>query len=46
MSPLPCWLGGTQSVALNFSEVDLAISLHFAMFRGSDGFVLKPPEML
>ena len=45
MSPLPCWLGGAQNVALNFSEADLGVCLHFALFRGSDGFVLKPPEM-
>jgi len=45
MSPLPCWLGGAQHVCLNFSDVDLAVLLHFALFSGSGGFVLKPSEM-
>ena len=27
-------------------QVDLAVQLHFALFNGSDGFLLKPPEML
>jgi len=46
MSPLPCWLAGTQSVALNLcSGNDLAVQLHFALFNHSLGFVLKPPEM-
>ena len=34
---------------LNFSptngKVDLPVQLHFALFKGSGGFVLKPPEM-
>jgi len=46
MSPLPGWLCGGQSVCLNFSEVDLAVSLHFALFKGSAGYILKPAEML
>lgn len=45
MSPLPGWLAGAQSVTLNMSNNDLAVQLHFALFRGSGGFVLKPPEM-
>jgi len=45
MSPLPCWLAGVQSVALNMSNNDLAVQLHFAMFKGSKGYVLKPVEM-
>lgn len=28
------------------SNVDLPLQLHFALFNQSDGFVLKPPEML
>ena len=28
------------------SNNDLPMQLHFALFRGSGGFVLKPPEML
>ena len=45
MSPLPAWLAGAQNVALNMSHNDLAVQLHFALFNGSSGFVLKPPEM-
>jgi hypothetical protein len=46
MSPLPCWLSGSQSAALNMTNNDLAIHLHFALFDGSDGYVIKPVEML
>jgi len=51
MSPLPCWLAGAQSVALNMSPikgvaVDLAVMLHFALFDNSSGYVLKPAGML
>eukprot|EP00966_Prymnesium_polylepis_P051330 1187930-Prymnesium_polylepis.2 len=45
MSPLPAWLSGCQSVCLNMSYSDLAVQLHFALFNGSGGFVLKPAEM-
>ena len=45
MSPLPGWLAGCHSVALNMSNNDLPVQLHFALFRGSGGYVLKPPEM-
>jgi len=45
MSPLPGWLAGAHHIALNMSNVDLPVQLHFAMFKGSDGYVLKPPEM-
>eukprot|EP00966_Prymnesium_polylepis_P267689 6183763-Prymnesium_polylepis.1 len=30
---------------LNFSDCDVAVQLHFALFRGSGGYLLKPPEM-
>ena len=33
-------------MCLNFSDNDLAVSLHFALFNGSTGYVLKPEEML
>ena len=46
MSPLPSWLAGCQHVAMNMSTVDLPIHFHFALFHGSGGYVLKPPEML
>jgi len=45
MTPLPAWLAGAHFVALNMSNNDLATQLHFALFNGSEGFVLKPPEM-
>lgn len=45
MSPLPCWLAGAQSICLNMSNNDVALQLHFALFKGSRGYVLKPPEM-
>ena len=31
---------------LNMSDNDLAVQVHFALFRGSGGFVLKPSAML
>jgi hypothetical protein len=34
-----------HSVALNMSNVDLPLTLHFALFNGSGGFTLKPQEM-
>jgi len=46
MSPLLFWLSGAHLVALNFSEPDLAVQLHFALFDASGGFLLKPSEML
>jgi hypothetical protein len=30
---------------MNMTKCDLALQLHFALFRGSDGFVLKPDLM-
>lgn len=45
MSPVPGWLGGAQNVALNMSNNDLAVQIHYAMFKGAGGYVLKPPEM-
>ena len=45
MSPLPGWLAGAQSVALNMSNVDLPVQLHFALFDGCGGYILKPLEM-
>jgi hypothetical protein len=45
MNPLPCWLGGAQNGCLNFSDCDQAVQLHFALFNGSGGFILKPSDM-
>lgn len=45
MNPLPCWLAGAHSVALNMSNNDLPLQLHFALFKGSGGYVLKPIAM-
>jgi len=41
MNPLPCWLAGAQFIALNMSNNDLAVQLHFALFNDSS-YVLKP----
>mmetsp|Transcript_42418 Transcript_42418/g.124226 ORF Transcript_42418/g.124226 Transcript_42418/m.124226 type:complete len:771 (+) Transcript_42418:1-2313(+) len=46
VSPLPFWLAGSQSVALNMSNNDLAVQLHFALFDSTGGYKLKPCEML
>eukprot|EP00966_Prymnesium_polylepis_P177433 4109105-Prymnesium_polylepis.1 len=46
VTPLPGWLAGAQTVALNFSNNDLPMQLHFAMFNRTGGYVLKPPTML
>jgi len=49
MNPMPCWLAGAQFACLNFSpidaRIDLAMQLHFALFAGSQGFLLKPYDM-
>jgi len=45
MNPLPCWLGGAQHVALNMSNNDLPLQLHYALFNKTDGYQLKPREM-
>jgi hypothetical protein len=45
MSPIPGWLVGAQSVALNMSNNDLAVQLHFSLFNDSGGYLLKPVEM-
>eukprot|EP00966_Prymnesium_polylepis_P313779 7251121-Prymnesium_polylepis.1 len=49
MNPVSGWLAGAQSICLNFSpingKVDLAVSLHFALFKGTVGYALKPLEM-
>ena len=46
LSPLPCWLAGAQSVALNMSNNDISVQLHFALFEGTAGYLLKPREMM
>ena len=40
----PCG-GSAQSVALNMSNGDLPVQLHFALFNSSSGYIIKPPEM-
>jgi len=45
MSPLPAWLAGAQYVALNMSNNDLAVQLHFSLFKDFAGYTLKPPKM-
>eukprot|EP00966_Prymnesium_polylepis_P109724 2539107-Prymnesium_polylepis.1 len=34
MRPSPCWLVGAQCVALNMSNNDVSVQLHFALFNG------------
>jgi len=46
MHPIPCWLAGVHCVALNMSNNDLPLQLHFALFKGCGGYLLKPPEMV
>jgi len=46
MNPLPGWLTGGQSVAMNMSNVDLGLQMHFALFNGTPGYLLKPPAMI
>jgi hypothetical protein len=46
MSPLPFWLVGAQSVVLNMSNNDQPLHLHYALFNGTQGYRLKPPEMM
>lgn len=46
MNPLAGWLAGAHCIALNMSNMDVPLQLHFALFSSSSGgFVLKPPEM-
>jgi len=45
MNPIPGWLSGAQSICLNMSNNDHAVQLHFALFNGSSGYVLKPRAM-
>jgi len=45
MNPLPPWLGGAHCVALNMSNNDLPLQLHYALFDGTAGYLLKPKEM-
>eukprot|EP00966_Prymnesium_polylepis_P295301 6819220-Prymnesium_polylepis.1 len=45
MNPLPGWLGGAHHIALNMSNNDAPLQLHFALFKGAAGYVLKPDEM-
>eukprot|EP00966_Prymnesium_polylepis_P109886 2542685-Prymnesium_polylepis.1 len=54
MNPLPCWLAGAQGACrpsgiepkTTRRSIDLAAQLHFALFKGAAGYVLKPPEMI
>jgi len=42
LDPAFCWRRGVQMVALNWQTCDVAMMLNYAMFAGTDGWVLKP----
>jgi hypothetical protein len=42
LDPTPFWRLGIQMVALNWQQMNAAIMLNEAMFRGTEGWVLKP----
>lgn len=42
LDPTPFWRLGIQMVALNWQQVNAAIMMNEAMFRGTQGWVLKP----
>ena len=39
------WRRSAQNVCLNFSDCDVPVQLHFALFSDSGGYVLKPEGM-
>lgn len=45
MDPLDHWRAGAQVVALNWQTYDRGMQLNEALFVGSPGWVLKPPEL-
>lgn len=42
---LDYWAVGSQLIALNYQTVDLGMWLNFALFNGTEGFVLKPSPL-
>jgi phosphatidylinositol phospholipase C, delta len=46
LNPIPHWHAGAQIAALNWQTFDRGVQLNEAMFVGSPGWVLKPPELL
>lgn len=42
LDPTPFWRLGIQMVALNWQQMNAAIMMNEAMFRGTEGWVLKP----
>jgi hypothetical protein len=46
LDPTPFWRLGIQMVALNWQQMNAAIMLNEAMFRGTEGWVLKPEGYL
>lgn len=45
-NPLLSWYNGCQLVALNFQTSDISLLLNDGMFRHSQGYVLKPNDIL
>jgi hypothetical protein len=42
LDPTPFWRLGIQMVALNWQQMNASIMMNEAMFRGTEGWVLKP----
>ena len=45
LNPVPFWAAGAQVAALNWQRFDATMQLNEALFRGSDGYVLKPAAL-
>jgi phosphatidylinositol phospholipase C delta len=45
LDPLPFWRSGAQIAALNFQRYDRGVQMNAALFAGTPGWVLKPPEL-
>ena len=45
LDPLPLWRVGSQIVALNFQVFDRGLQLNRALFRNTNGYVLKPKNI-
>lgn len=43
--PIDIWASGAQIAALNWQTFDASLQINDALFAGSNGFVLKPPQL-
>ncbi|KAK0702491.1 PLC-like phosphodiesterase [Apiosordaria backusii] len=46
LSPVPFWALGAQILALNWQRFDASMQLNEALFAGTQGYVLKPSNLL